>query len=148
MKDMPGAANCTALLPGVDGGKMIAVTAEPAWVVPGTPSMSTVAAAPVSASPSGTMVVPPPGGCTLYRICPGVALTKAEKLIVGTVNVAAAGTTPLVGYVRTSTVPVVVFRTRRPTLDPGSGMFSSRNRNFIAPARAEPYMSAVYSLPA
>src|SRR5690349_16344885 len=79
MNDTPGAANDAALLPATDAGNTMAVTAEPATVVPGSASMSTVAGAPMSASAS-KIAVPPPTGCALNLICDGAELTNEERV--------------------------------------------------------------------
>ena len=66
---------CDTLLPATERGKTIAVTADPACVVPGVPSMSAVAACPRSARGSENSAVPPPAGCTLKRYCAGATVT-------------------------------------------------------------------------
>src|ERR1700733_13344262 len=104
MKEICGTLNavvCGALLPATVRGNTIAVTADPAMLVPGVAGMSTVAGMPSIAVASANSAVPPPAGWTLYLIVPGAALTKDETLNGGTfAHVGAAGTVPPDGYIR------------------------------------------------
>ena len=77
------AAVCGALLLATERGKMIAVTSEPATVVPGVASQSRPTVQPLATVPFGMptsarasvkSAVPPPAGWTLKRYCAGAAL--------------------------------------------------------------------------
>ena len=74
--------------------KTIAVIAEPATLVPGSASMSMVAAAPMSASAS-KIAVPPPTGCALNLIWPGAEFTKLERVSGATFDHVAVAVHPL-----------------------------------------------------
>ena len=62
---IPGVVKLAALLPATDAGKTKPLTAEPAMVVPGWASRSTVAATPASAVASANRLVALPALRTL-----------------------------------------------------------------------------------
>src|SRR5262245_10085 len=124
MNDAAGTWNadvCGALLPATDRGNTIAVTADPAIVVPGMASASAAAAVPTRASASANRAVPPPAGWTLKRNCAGAAVTYVEVLNGATfAQVAVAGGVPVETYCLASIGDDVALMTRSAMFAAGS----------------------------
>ena len=127
----------------------MAVTAEPAIVVPAVASSSGCcgathgkpeqeAAVPGIACASANSVTPPPAGWTLYMILAGATSTYADAVYGATfAHVAAAGTVPPWTYCLTSIAAFVALTTRSATCAPGSATTSSRKSRRILSAPAE-----------